>query len=100
LIGIDAVAFPHLGGTDARHLAGAHREENGRPFRGQLEGVEVSACYHRSPTLFLLRRCRREKVICLVARCLRVGQTARADEFREEVELIEQRVVELAAALI
>jgi len=65
LIGIDAVAFPHLGGTDARHLASAHREENGRPFRGQMEGVAVSACYqHRSATLFLLRRCRREKVIC------------------------------------
>jgi hypothetical protein len=52
------------------------------------------------PPRFLPRGRRREKVVRLVAGRLCVDKTACADEFGQDVELIEQRVVKLPAALI
>src|SRR5262249_12622567 len=43
LPGIDAIALPHLRGTDARHFAGADRIEDCRSFRSELKGVAVAA---------------------------------------------------------
>ena len=41
-----------------------------------------------------------EKIVGLVARRLGVGEAAGRDELRQRVELLEQRVVEFAAALV
>src|SRR5215468_11538914 len=40
---LDAVAFAHLRWADAGHLAGAHRLQDDRARRSELEGVAVAA---------------------------------------------------------
>ena len=53
------------------------------------------------PAASLLRRdCSGEEVVGLVAGPLRGGEAHRVDEARQEVELLDERVVELASALI
>ncbi|MGZ8367493.1 MAG: hypothetical protein ACXWVK_02005, partial [Rhodoplanes sp.] len=54
LLGIDAVSRADLGGTDARHLACAHRVQDGRALGGELEGVAIAACDEdgSAPSLF------------------------------------------------
>src|SRR4029077_3407579 len=99
--GIDAVELASLRRPDPRDLAGANRIKNGRAGRGKLERISVAAGDQRAAAAPFFGGDRRgEEIIGLVARGLRIGKAARGDELRQHLELLEQCVVEFAAALI
>ena len=65
---------------------------------GELERVAVAARHERRAAAALLGGDRgRQEIVGLVAGRLCVGEAAGRDELRQRVELLEQRVVELAA---
>ncbi len=101
LFGLDAIAFAHLGRADARHLAGAYGVQDQRPAGRELVGIAVAARNERMAAAPLLRRgCRCEEIVGLVTRRLGIGEAAGRDQFRQDVELLDQLLVELPAALI
>ena len=82
-------------------LAGAHRLQDHRSVRRQLEGVAVAARYDRgAATPFFLHDRGSEEVVGLVSGRLCGGEPAGGDELRHDIELIEQLGVEDAPALI
>ena len=98
---LDAVALAHLGRADSRHLAGPHRLQDGRPLGRKLERVAIAARHDRGPAARLLGgNGGGEEVVGLVARRLGVGEAARGDELRQDLELVDQLGIELAPALV
>ena len=70
-------------------------------LRGELERVAVAARdERRTAALFFRSRGRGEEIVGLVAGTLGVRETEGCNELRQRVELIDQRVVELAPALV
>ena len=100
-MGFDAIALAHLSWTDAHHLARANGEENGGQIRCELKCVAVAA-YHKHRILVALFRPHRggQKIIRFIARGLGVDEAARRDELRQDIELFDQRVIKLPAALV
>ena len=69
--------------------------------RGELKGVTVPAPNEDSATAFFLRLRRRgKKIIRLEARRLRILKSASSDEFWDPVQLLKQRLVEIASTLV
>ena len=69
--------------------------------RGELERVAVAAGDQHGTAAPLFGDSRRgEEIVGLETRALGVGKTAGGDEFRDQRELLDQIVVEFAAALI
>ena len=101
LLRIDAVALAHLGGSDARHLAGSNGMQDRREPGRQLERVAVAARHDRSPPARLLLRDRRgQEIVGLVSSLARVHEPAGGHELRQQAELVEQFVIEDPAALV
>ena len=98
----DAVAFVHFRRVDPRHLAGAHGMQNRRLLRGELKRVAVAAGDDGAAVAALLfaRYRSGEEIVGLEARRFGVGEAAGGDEVRQDIELLDQRFVEMAAALI
>ena len=96
---LDAVALAHLGRADPRQLGDAlDRLQDHHPVGDELERIAVGGRHeHRAGP-----RLRRgsEEVVGLVARRLRRLEPERLDERRQEVELLEDRVLEDAARLV
>jgi hypothetical protein len=66
-----------------------------------LKGVTVPAPNEDSATAFFLRLRRRgKKIIRLEARRLRILKSASSDEFWHPVQLLKQRLVEIASTLV
>ena len=100
-VGPRAVALAHLLRPDARHFAGLYRVEDRGFFRRELEGVAVTAGDEHGATASLLCQSRRgEKIVGLVAGTPGIGEPAGGDKFRNQFKLLDELVVEIAAALI
>src|SRR5262249_28091913 len=101
LVGIDSVAQANLGWTDPGDLARANWIKNRRVGGGELECVAVAARDQdgAAPPLFGRDRGGKE-VVGLVPSHLGIRKAACGDEFRQHVKLLEQFVIEFAAALI
>ena len=70
-------------------------------LRRELKRVAVAARYDRRTTApVFLRDRRRQKIVCLIAWRLRIGEPACRDELRQDVELIHQLGVKVATALV
>ena len=70
-------------------------------LRGQLKGVAVAAGNERAAAAPLFGCGRgREEIVGLIARAFGVGKTAGSDEVRNDGELLDQIVIEFAAALV
>src|SRR3954469_25270128 len=97
LHGFDAIALADLGRADPRHLPGPNRVKDGDSRRRQLERITVAGgdkCPSVAPGF-----CRGgggEEVVSLVPRFFGAGEAAGCDEFRENLQLLDQFVVELA----
>ena len=101
LLGFHPIAFAHLFWPDPRHFAGAQRIEDRRSRRRQLEGIAIAARHqHGAAAPLPSARGSGEKIVCLVACALGIGETAGGDKFRNERKLLDQIVVEFAAALV
>src|SRR5262249_26044925 len=96
-----AVALAHLARTDTHEPRAAHGIKN-RGARGrELETVAVAARDERRAAAPLLRGGRRgDEIVGLVARRLGVGETAGGHQLGDNVELLDQRIVALAPALV
>jgi hypothetical protein len=87
--------------ADRTHFARQGELQDRRPRRGQLKRIAVASCHQGSFTVPLFAcdsSCR--EVIGLISRRLCIGETARSDELRQDVQLIEQVSVELPPSLI
>ena len=83
------------------NLAGLYRVEDRGSFRRELEGVAIAAGdEHGATTSLLCHRRRGEKIVGLVAGAPRIGEAAGGDKFRNQFKLLDELVVEIAAALI
>src|SRR3954465_6688772 len=92
LTGLDAITLAHLDRPDPGHLAGAHRMDDGRRLRCELEGIPGPARDDRCSTApFHLGY---EKVVRLVAGRLGIGEPACGDKLRQHRKLIEQVRIE------
>ena len=101
LVGIDAIPRANLGGADACHLARADGVKDGDMVRGELERIAVAARNEDSTAALLFRcGCGREKIIRLEARRFCILKSAGGNKFRQHIELLEQRVVKFAPALV
>src|SRR5262245_8167457 len=101
LFWLDAVALAHLRRPDTRRLGAAHRIDDRGAGGGELERVAVAARHQHGAAAPLLGRDRGgEKIVGLVAGRLAVGEAARGHELRQQVELLDQRVIEVTPALI
>src|SRR6266545_6572452 len=75
--------------------------ENRRVLTRELERVAVAARDEHVATARLLVRDRRgEKVVRLVARCLRAREPKCGAERRQQRELLDDRILELASRLV
>jgi len=101
LLWIDAVALPDLLGPDAGHFAGPYRVEDLCAVRGKLERIPIAACDQDGAAFpFLGGNRRRKKVVRLDAAGFRVRKPARRHKLGEHLQLFDEGVVELTAALI
>ena len=102
LLRLDVVALANLVGPDPRELAhAAGRRENRHGLGRKLERIAVRGDDERRPALLLRRRHgRSQEVVRLVARRLAGREAQRAHELGQHRELLEQRGVEHAAALV
>src|SRR5262249_38540419 len=96
-----AVALAHLARTDTHEPRAAHGIKN-RGARGrELETVAVAARDERRAAAPLLPGGRRgDEIVGLVARPLAVGETAGGHQLGDNAQLLGQRMVELAPALV
>ena len=99
LLGLDAVALAHLGRPDARELAHTlDRLKDRHAVGDELERVAVRRRdEHRAGPR---ARRRGEEVVGLVAARLRDREAERLDECGQHPELLEDRLLELAARLV
>ena len=66
-----------------------------------MKGVAVAARDQSLPFApRLLGDGRGEEVVGFVARCFGIGEATGSDKFREHVQLLDQLVIELTAALV
>ena len=98
---IDAVARADLSRTDPRQFTPSDGVKDGGAIRGELKRVTVPARNEDSAAAFFLRLRRRgKKIIRLEARRLRILKSASSDEFWDAVQLLKQRLVEIASTLV
>ena len=101
LLGVDTISRANFGGTNPGHLT----RTNGKRIIGvlgrKLEHVAIAACDENgaAPALFLGNRGGNE-IVGLVTRCFGCRKAAGSHEPRQEIELLDQIIVELASALI
>ena len=102
LLGLDAVALAHLRGPDAHELAHAPgRHQQRHAVGGQLEDVPVGGDdENRAPPAALRHDGRGEEVVRLVSGRLGRSEAEGTDELGQHVELLEERGVEHATALV
>jgi len=101
LLWIDAVALPDLFGPDAGHFAGPYRVQDLCAVRGKLERIPIAARdQDGSAFAFLGGNHGGEKVVRLEAAGFRVRKPARRHELGQQLQLLDQGVVKLTAALI
>src|SRR3954452_17575358 len=100
LHGFDAIALADFGRADPRHLPGPDRMKDGDIRRCQLERIAVAGGDKRSSFAPGFGRGGGEEVVSLVPGFLGTGEAAGRDKFREDFQLLDQFVVELAAAFI
>src|SRR5262245_26723513 len=90
-----------LGRTNTRHLTSADGVKDGGALRGKLKRVAIPARNEDGATAsFFNRGCGCEKIVRLVASSFCILKAASRDEFRDEIELLNQSVIELTFALI
>ena len=78
-----------------------HRLQDGRGRRGELKGIAVAARHDRGAAAPLLGRDGSgQEIVGLVAGRLGIGEAAGRDELRQDRQLLDDLVVELAPALI
>ena len=98
---LDAIPRADLGRTNTRHLTSADGVKDGGTLRGKLKRVAISARNEDDATAsFFSRASGGEKIVRLVARSFCILEAACRNEFRYEIELLNQSVVEFASTLI
>ena len=84
-----------------RAIAGTDRITDGRGRGRKLKAVAIATRNdRRSAPAFLRGARRREEVVCLVARRFGIHKSARCDEIRQHIELVQQFLVKLSSGLI
>src|ERR1051325_7297531 len=102
LLGVDPVTLAHLVRADPRQLGdAANRLQDRRPFTRELERVAVRGGDERRAAALLLEHDRgREEGVRFITRRLGMGEPGRAAQLRQHLELLEERLVEDAPALV
>ena len=98
---INAVSLAHFYWPDPRHFAPTHGKKNSDTFGSELKGIAVAAGNESFAASLLFRGgSGGQKIIRLEARHLRVLKAACPNKLGQNIELFEQRIVELSTTLI
>ena len=98
---VDAVARANLRRTNAFHPPATDRVKNPRPCGGKLKGVTIAAGdQSRTPSPLFGGSRRGQEIVGLVAGTLGVSKATGGDKLRNDGKLLQEFIIELAAALI